>query len=76
MNIGNLFTSIGSSYSIPINANIFLPLLIWSIFWKGWALWRAGRNNQLPWFIIILVLNTLGILEIIYLLAFQTKNKK
>lgn len=46
---------------------------VWEIIWKGIALWKCGRNNQLPWFIAILVLNTLGILPILYLLFFQKK---
>jgi len=45
-----------------------LPLLlIWSIFWKGLALWHAGRRGQPWWFVILLIVNTAGILEIIYL---------
>lgn len=45
-------------------------LLIWSIAWKGVALWNASKNNQKNWFIAILVINTIGILEIIYLFGF------
>lgn len=48
-------------------------LLIWSIAWKGLALWNASRNSQKNWFIAILVVNTIGILEIIYLFKFAKK---
>lgn len=58
-----------------ISPAILFPLLAWSIAWKGVALWKAGRNNQLPWFIVLLVINTVGILEIIYIFAFQKKSK-
>jgi hypothetical protein len=51
-----------------------IPLLIWEIVWKGITLWKAAKNNQLGWFISILILNTAGILPIIYLNFFQ-KNK-
>jgi methionyl-tRNA synthetase len=55
----------------------FLPLIIiaaiWGAVWKGIALWKSGRNNQLAWFIVLLLVNTLGILEIIYILFFQRK---
>jgi len=44
-----------------------IPLVLWSLFWKGLALWHAGRKGQPWWFVILLVVNTLGILEIIYL---------
>jgi len=42
---------------------------LWSLFWKGLALWHAGRRGQPWWFVILLILNTVGILEIIYLFA-------
>jgi hypothetical protein len=45
---------------------------IWDLIWKLLALWRAARNNQKGWFITIGILNTVGILPIIYLLL----NKK
>ena len=47
---------------------------LWSLIWKGVALWQAARNNQNAWFIIFLIVHTLGILEILYLI-FWRKNK-
>jgi len=58
----------------PLGFWIF-PLLGWSLIWKGIALWKAGRNNQSPWFITLLLLNTAGILPILYLLFFQKQIK-
>ena len=52
-----------------------LPLIIWSVIWKGFALWKSARGNQLSWFIILFVINTFGILEIIYLAFFQRQPK-
>ena len=43
----------------------------WSLVWKGIALWYAGRNAHLGWFITLFIVNTLGILEIIYIFAFR-----
>ena len=55
---------------------IFLAVaMIWELIWKGIALWKAARNNDNIWFIFILVLNTLGILPIIYI-AFFSKKKQ
>lgn len=48
---------------------ILIVAVAWSMVWKGLALWRAGRNNQLGWFIALLLINTMGILEIVYLLT-------
>ena len=45
----------------------FLAIIVWSLFWKGLALWHSGRRGQPWWFVIMLVINTVGILEIIYL---------
>lgn len=50
-----------------------IPLLIWEMIWKGIALWKTSKNNQLGWFIAIFILNTAGILPIIYLKFFQNK---
>jgi hypothetical protein len=50
-----------------------IPILIWAVIWKGIALWKCGRNNQLPWFIVLLVVNTMGLLEIAYLVWFQKR---
>ncbi len=44
-------------------------LAVWELIWKGMALWRAGKNRHLVWFVVILVINTVGILPIIYLLT-------
>lgn len=43
-------------------------ILIITIVLKGYALWHAARRSEKWWFIILLVINTMGILELIYLL--------
>lgn len=48
-------------------------LLVWAIAWKGIALWNSAKNSQRNWFIAILIVNTVGILEIIYLFRFAKK---
>lgn len=49
--------------------------LIWTLVWKGLALWRSAALQQKWWFIAILVVNTLGILEIIYIFLVAKKYK-
>jgi len=49
-------------------------VLIWSLVWKGLALWKAGRAGSKPWFIVLLVVNTVGILEILYIYVFSRKS--
>ncbi|AGF57545.1 methionyl-tRNA synthetase [Clostridium saccharoperbutylacetonicum] len=57
------------------NKLMLLLLICWSIIWKGVALWRSARNKQLIWYIVLLIVNTLGILEIIYLSFFKKKHE-
>jgi hypothetical protein len=42
---------------------------------KGFALWRAARNNSSGWFVTLLLINTLGILEILYLFVWGRPKK-
>lgn len=54
--------------SIYSNTNILLTLaILWTLPWKGYALWLAAKKNEKWWFIILLVVNTLAILDIIYI---------
>lgn len=53
--------------AIPIIALI----LIWTLAIKGVALWKSARNGHKNWFIILLLVNTLGILELVYLVWFS-----
>ncbi len=55
---------------------ILCIVLLWSVIWKGLALWRAAGKKQLVWFIVLLVVNTAGILDIIYMLFFQRKERR
>ena len=52
-----------------------VAMLIWSIYWKGMALWHAVKSGEKIWFIALLIINTAGILEILYLYFFS-KNKQ
>ena len=53
---------------------LLLIVTIWTLFWKGCALWIAGKKDQKLWFLVLLVVNTVGILEIIYI--FYVAKKK
>jgi len=53
---------------------IYLALL-WTLPWKGVALWRASRNSHKKWFIALLIINTLAILEIVYIFFFSKKKE-
>jgi hypothetical protein len=59
-----------------INPWLFTLLVVWSIAWKGWALWRAARLKHLGWYIVLLVVNLAGILEIIYIAISKREYKE
>lgn len=42
-------------------------LIVWSFIWKGLGLWHSAKRRDAWWFVALLLLNTAGILEIIYL---------
>lgn len=58
-------------YQVP--SVLLIVLAIWSFFWKGVALWRAAQGKQKYWFIAMLPLNTVGLLELVYLTKFAKK---
>lgn len=49
-------------------------IAIWSLVWKGLAMWKSARKGEKVWFVIFLIVNTAGILEIIYLLMNREPN--
>jgi len=60
-----------------LGANTLLTvslITLWILPWKGWALWLAARRKEKWWFIALLVLNTLAVLEIIYIFAIAKRH--
>lgn len=83
---GNDATTVGVDEDLPtggaqswfkVNAWWFGPTLVafalWSLVWKGLALWRAARRRDVPWFVLLLVVHTAGLVEIGYLIATRTR---
>ena len=56
-------------------SGLLIVIVMWSLIWKGLALWRAARNNSPIWFVVLLVVNTIGILEILYYFIFSKMGK-
>jgi methionyl-tRNA synthetase len=59
----------------PLFGFLFVALAFWTVAWKGIALWKSARNNQTVWYVVMLFVNTLGILEIVYVFFFSDKKK-
>jgi hypothetical protein len=51
----------------------FFLLVVWSLAWKGMALWKAARAGHRGWFVALLLINTVGILEILYIYVLSKK---
>ena len=56
------------------NLILLLIIALWTIPWKIYAAWTAARNNQKKWFVALLILNTVGILEIFYIFKIAKKS--
>ena len=62
---GQVF-GITSVMSVIGVTTLVVILIIWSLVWKGLAMWKAARKGSKVWFIVFLLVNTVGLLEIIY----------
>jgi phosphoglycerol transferase MdoB-like AlkP superfamily enzyme len=51
-------------------------IIIWLLIWKGLVLWKSAKRNNIFWFMIFLVLNTLSVGEIIYYVCIKIKERK
>ncbi|KKR40514.1 MAG: hypothetical protein UT75_C0008G0036 [Candidatus Yanofskybacteria bacterium GW2011_GWE2_40_11] len=60
---------------LPLIGVIFVIAVAWSLFWKGTALWKAAREQHKVWFVVLLLVNTLGILDILYIYVFSKMKK-
>jgi len=72
--VSNYLTDLASQFGVPIW--LFIIIFSWIIVWKLLALWKSARNNHIVWFIVLAILNTVGILEILYIYVFSKMGKK
>ena len=57
------------------NINLVLLILaLWTIPWKIYAVWTAAKHNHKKWFVALLILNTVAILEIFYIFKIANKS--
>jgi len=61
---------------LGISLWLWIVLLIWSMVWKLLALWKSARKSHVVWFIILGIVNTIGILEILYIYVFSDMTMK
>jgi len=66
----------GMAATFGMNVWLFSIILLWSLVWKLFAFWKSARRGDKIWFIVLAVVNTVGILEILYIFVFSKMKKK
>ncbi|PIP86949.1 hypothetical protein COW81_02870 [Candidatus Campbellbacteria bacterium CG22_combo_CG10-13_8_21_14_all_36_13] len=59
-----------------LTAIVIISILAWVLILKGVALWNAARKGNKKWFIALLVINTFGILDALYIFYFSKRSSK
>lgn len=61
-----------------INQNVWWVafLIVWELAWKAWGLWIAARKGSKAWFIALLLINSSGLLPILYIFIFSKESKQ
>lgn len=60
----------------PIGLVMIVVASVWSLIWKAVALYRAGSLRHKGWFTALFFINTLGILEILYVAYFSKTERR
>jgi len=55
---------------------ILLVVVLWELFWKLSAMWKSARKSSPIWFVVLALVNTLGILPILYIYIFSEMKPK
>lgn len=60
----------GALLGMSLLGGLFILLVLISLALKGFALWHAAKRGEKWWFVALLLINTMGILELVYLIFF------
>ncbi len=58
---------------IEQNIAWLLPLIIGDSILRGYSLWKASQSSRKYWFIALFIVNSLGLLPLIYLIFIDRK---
>ena len=61
---------------LAINPYLLLAIALWTLPWKAWSLWLSARRGDIWWFLSIIFISTLGLLEIIYIFFIAKQSDK
>lgn len=70
-----VMTNLDISTLLGIPVWLLTILAIWSLAWMAFALWIAARKNHIVWYVLLLLVHTLGILDILYIYVFSKSGK-
>jgi heme A synthase len=73
-----MITELSNVFGISYKAMLFIFVLVvvWSAIWKLMAMWKAAKKGAIAWFIVFGLVNTVGILEILYIYVFSNMKTK
>jgi hypothetical protein len=59
----------------PAQVALISLLAAWTLAWKGASLWHAAKDDSKPWFIALLLSNTAGLLDALYIFRVSRTRK-
>ncbi|PIT91798.1 hypothetical protein COU12_01100 [Candidatus Jorgensenbacteria bacterium CG10_big_fil_rev_8_21_14_0_10_54_38] len=65
---------LSEAFFSPGNWIIWLAIL-WSLPWKGMALWKSAKRGKVWWFIALFLINTVGLLDMVYLFIISERRR-
>jgi len=52
---------------------VIILIALWTIPWKIYAVWLSVKNKRFRWFVVLIVINTVSILELFYIFHIEKK---
>ena len=59
----------------PAQIALISVLAAWTLAWKGASLWHAAKDDSKPWFVALLLSNTAGLLDALYIFRVSRTRK-
>ena len=59
----------------PAQVVLISVLAAWTLVWKGASLWHAAKDDSKPWFVALLLSNTAGLLDALYIFRVSRTRK-
>ncbi len=58
------------------NIWVLIIIILWTLPWKGYALWLSAKHSHQKWFIVLILFNTFGLLDIFYIFYIEKKTPR